>query len=340
MNRTMSTDLISEHVAVIGGGAWGTALACAARRAGNDVVLWARNERVVDDINSGTGNPLYLPDVALDTGIRASTNIAEALEDAFAILLVVPAQHLRDVIAPLAEFCEGRPVALCSKGVERSTGMLMSEVAVACLPSAEIAVLSGPTFAREVAMGLPTAVTLAAARDWVQDAVTRAIGLPTFRPYVTDDVIGAEVGGAVKNVLAIACGIVTGRNMGENARAALVTRGLAEVMRLSQKLGGRPETVMGLSGLGDLTLTCNSPQSRNMSFGIELGKGRGVQEILDERRAVTEGVWSASSVTALARRHGVDMPICEAVNAIVTDRADIDATIQALLNRPFRAEGA
>lgn len=336
----MSTEVIPEHVAVIGGGAWGTALACAARRAGNDVVLWARNAQVVDDINNGIGNPLYLPDVALDAGIRATTNMAEALEDAFAILLVVPSQHMRDVIAPVADFCAGRPVALCSKGVERSTGMLMSEVAEACLPDAEVAVLSGPTFAREVALGLPTAVTLAAEKTWVQDAVLKAVGLPTFRPYVTDDVIGAEVGGAVKNVLAIACGIVTGRELGENARAALVTRGLAEVMRLSEKLGGRAETIMGLSGMGDLTLTCNSPQSRNMSFGIELGKGRSVQEILDERRAVTEGVWSAESVTALARKHGVEMPICEAVNAIVTGNADIDATIQTLLNRPFRAEGA
>lgn len=336
----MSTALVSEHVAVIGGGAWGTALACAARRAGNEVVLWARNTQVVEDINSGAGNPLYLPDVVLDTGIRATTNITEALEDAFAILLVVPSQHLREVTAPLADFCQGKAVALCSKGVEQSTGMLMSEVAEACLPESEIAVLSGPTFAREVALGMPTAVTLAAEKTWVQDAILQAVGLPTFRPYVTDDVIGAEVGGAVKNVLAIACGIVTGRQLGENARAALVTRGLAEVMRLSEVLGGRAETIMGLSGLGDLTLTCNSPQSRNMSFGIELGKGRSVQEILAERRAVTEGVWSAESVTALASKHGVEMPICEAVKAVVTDDADIDATIQALLRRPFKAEGA
>lgn len=336
----MSTAVISEHVAVIGGGAWGTALACAARRAGNDVVLWARNGQVVDDINNGAGNPLYLPDVALDAGIRATTSVAEALEDAFAILLVVPSQNLREIVAPLSAFCEGKPVALCSKGVERSTGLLMSEVAEACLPGADIAVLSGPTFAREVALGLPTAVTLAAKERRTQDAIMRAIAFPTFRPYVSDDVIGAEIGGAVKNVLAIACGIVTGRRLGENARAALVTRGLAEVMRLAQKLGGRAETIMGLSGMGDLTLTCNSPQSRNMSFGIELGKGRSVADILGERRAVTEGVWSAESVTALARKHGVEMPICEAVNAIVTDHADIEETIRLLLNRPFKAEGA
>lgn len=328
----------ANSVAVIGGGAFGTALACVARKAGNDVCIWARNQTVVNDINEGRGNPLYLPDVALESGIRATTDMADALEGAQAALLVVPSQHLREIAERMAPHASAKAVALCSKGVERSTGKLMSEVAAQCLPDSGIAVLSGPTFARELAQGLPGAVTLAAAEEWVQNAILQAVGIPTFRPYVSDDVVGAEIGGAVKNVLAIACGIVTGRNLGENARAALVTRGLAEVMRLAVKLGARAETVMGLSGLGDLTLTCNSPQSRNMSFGIELGRGRTVAEILAERRAVTEGVWSAESVCDLADKLKVDMPICQAVNQIVSLGADIEKTISDVLNRPFRQE--
>ena len=330
--------MTANKVAVIGGGAFGTALACVAGKAGNEVRIWARNETVVADINAGRGNPLYLPDVPLDQGISATSDMVEALSGAAAVLLVVPSQHLREIALMMAPHAAGKAVALCAKGVERSTGQLMSEVAGECLPDSGIAVLSGPTFAREVAMGLPGAVTLAATEKWIQDAILKAVGIPTFRPYVSDDVIGAEVGGAVKNVLAIACGVVTGRNMGESARAALVTRGLAEVMRLTAKLGGRAETVMGLSGLGDLTLTCNSPQSRNMSFGIELGRGRTVEEILAERRAVTEGVWSAESVCALAEKLKVEMPICQAVRRIVSGDADIDEAINALLSRPFRSE--
>ncbi|RED48108.1 NAD(P)H-dependent glycerol-3-phosphate dehydrogenase [Aestuariispira insulae] len=328
----------ANSVAVIGGGAFGTALACVARKAGNDVCIWARNQTVVADINEGRGNPLYLPDVSLESGITATTDMAEALEGAQAVLLVVPSQHLREIAERMAPHASGKAVALCSKGVERSTGKLMSEVAAQCLPDSGIAVLSGPTFARELALGLPGAVTLAATEEWVQNTILQTVGIPTFRPYVSNDVVGAEIGGAVKNVLAIACGIVTGRNLGENARAALVTRGLAEVMRLAVKLGARAETVMGLSGLGDLTLTCNSPQSRNMSFGIELGRGRTVAEILAERRAVTEGVWSAESVCDLADKLKVDMPICQAVNRIVSLDADIEKTISDVLNRPFRQE--
>ncbi len=321
---------------IIGGGAWGTALACAARRAGSEVTLWARNRQVVDDINQGHGNPLYLPNTKIESDIVATSNMEEALKGAEVVLLVVPSQHLRDVAKDMAPFVKDIAVAVCCKGVEQSTGALMHEVAQEILPDAHIAIVSGPTFAAEVAIGLPTAVTVASKDVNARDIIMRAVAAPTFRPYPTEDMIGAEIGGAVKNVLAIACGIVTGRKLGENARAALVTRGLAEVMRLGEKLGAKPETLISLCGLGDLTLTCNSPQSRNMSFGIELGHGRSVQSILDERRAVTEGVWSAVSVMELSKKLDVDMPICQAVNEIVTDGAEIDETIRKLLNRPLR----
>ncbi|MTI11226.1 NAD(P)H-dependent glycerol-3-phosphate dehydrogenase [Curvivirga aplysinae] len=323
---------------VIGGGAWGTALACASRRAGSDVILWARNTQVVEDINEGRGNPLYLPETRLDAGICATGDMKEALAAAEVILLVVPSQHMRKVAEEMAPYVAGKAIALCCKGVEQATGALMHEVAQEVMPEAHIAILSGPTFASEVAIGLPTAVTVASRHEASRELIMKAVAAPTFRPYPTDDLVGAEIGGAVKNVLAIACGIVTGRELGENARAALVTRGLAEVMRLGEKLGAKSETLMSLCGLGDLALTCNSPQSRNMSFGIELGKGRSVETILAERRAVTEGVWSATSVTDLARRLDVDMPICEAVNRIVTDGADIGETIRQLLNRPFHGK--
>lgn len=321
---------------IIGGGAWGTALACAARRAGSEVTLWARNAQVVEDINAGKGNPLYLADTRIEAGIKATADIRDALEGADVVLLVVPSQHMRHVAQTMAPFCTDKVVALCCKGVERSTGALMHEVAAEVLPEAKIAILSGPTFASEVAIGLPTAVTVASKDKAARDLIIQAVAAPTFRPYPTDDMVGAEIGGAVKNVLAIACGIVTGRKLGENARAALVTRGLAEVMRLGERLGARSETLMSLCGLGDLTLTCNSPQSRNMSFGIELGQGRSVQGILDERRTVTEGVWSAASVMSLADKLEIDMPICNAVNAIVTDNADIGETIRQLLGRPIK----
>lgn len=321
---------------IIGGGAWGTALACAARRAGSDVTLWARNAQVVEDINAGKGNPLYLADTRIEAGIKATSNIEEALEAADVVLLVVPSQHMRQVAQSMAPFCSGKSIALCCKGVERSTGALMHEVAGEVLSDAKIAILSGPTFASEVAIGLPTAVTVASKDEAARDLIIQAVAAPTFRPYPTDDMVGAEIGGAVKNVLAIACGIVTGRKLGENARAALVTRGLAEVMRLGERMGARSETLMSLCGLGDLTLTCNSPQSRNMSFGIELGQGRSVQGILDERRTVTEGVWSAASVMSLADKLEIDMPICQAVNSIVTDNADIGETIRQLLGRPIK----
>jgi glycerol-3-phosphate dehydrogenase (NAD(P)+) len=327
-----------QRIGIVGGGAWGTALAVTARRAGRDVVLWAREAEVVTAVNQRHENPLFLPGIAVDPAIAATGDVAAAAS-ADAVLLVVPAQHLRavaDAIAPTLR--PGAAVVICAKGVEEASGALMSEVAAAALPGARLAILSGPTFAGEVARGLPTAVTLATVDQALGGALIAALGTRSFRPYLSADVVGAEIGGAVKNVLAIACGIVAGRRLGDNARAALITRGLAEMVRLAQAKGGRAETLMGLSGLGDLTLTCTALQSRNHSLGFALGEGTALDEILARRRSVAEGVSSAAAVTALARRLGVDMPIVAAVDAILHHGADIDGSIASLLARPFRGE--
>lgn len=327
------------RMTIIGAGAWGTALSCVARRAGHDATIWARESEVVDAINAGKGNPIYLPDIGLEPGIAATTDIAAAVKDADAVLMVAPSQFLRGVAATMQpHLAPGTPVILCAKGIEHDTLALMTEAAADALPGTPIAVLSGPTFAREVAQGLPTAVTLACADAALGQKLVDMIGIPLFRPYLSGDLIGAEIGGAVKNVLAIACGIVTGKKLGDNTRAALITRGLAEMARLGTAKGGRPETLMGLSGLGDLTLTCNGPQSRNMSLGMALGEGRKLEDVLAERQSIAEGVFSAASVVALAAKLGVDMPICAAVDQVINHGADIDAAIAGLLSRPFRAE--
>jgi glycerol-3-phosphate dehydrogenase (NAD(P)+) len=328
-----------ERLAVIGGGAWGTALAATARRAGRTVVLWARDVDVVDSVNYRHENPAYLPGVRLDPTICATADLGEAAGGAEAALLVVPSQHLRTVARNLRPHLPtGVPVLLCAKGVEQRSLALMTEVAAEELPEAPRAVLSGPTFAAEVARGRPTAVTVAASDPDLASRFAAALGTPSFRPYASDDPVGAEIGGAVKNVLAIACGIVTGRRLGDNARAALITRGLAEIVRLAVAKGGRAETLMGLSGLGDLTLTCTAMQSRNHSLGVALGEGRTLADVLAERRSVAEGVASAASVTALAARLGVEMPIAAAVDAILHRGAAIDDTVAQLLARPFRRE--
>jgi glycerol-3-phosphate dehydrogenase (NAD(P)+) len=327
------------RIAIIGGGAWGTALGCVARRAGHEATLWVREQDVVDAINAGKGNPIFLPGIALEPGITATSDMAAALAGADAVLLVAPSQFLRAVATSMRPHLKsGTPVVLCAKGIEHDTLALMTEAAQAALPDSPIAVLSGPTFAREVAQGLPTAVTLACADTTLGQSLVELIGIPLFRPYLSDDPVGAEIGGAVKNVLAIACGIVTGKKLGDNTRAALITRGLAEMARLGVAKGGKPETLMGLSGLGDLTLTCNGPQSRNMSLGIALGEGRALKDILAERQSIAEGVFSAASVVALAAKLGVEMPICAAVDQVINHGADIERAIAGLLSRPFRAE--
>jgi glycerol-3-phosphate dehydrogenase (NAD(P)+) len=328
---------VIQRIGVVGAGAWGTALAATARRAGRDVTIWAREADVVVSINGQGRNALFLPDVALE-GIRATGDLAEmGRQDA--LLLVVPSQFLAAVCRQLKPHLPNRvPVVLCAKGVELSTGRLMSELVEQELPGAPVAVLSGPTFAIEVARGLPTAITLASGDAGLAQSLADALGGPMFRPYVTDDVVGAEMGGAVKNVLAIACGVVEGRGLGQNARAALITRGLAEMVRLAMAKGARQTTCMGLSGLGDLMLTASSTQSRNYSLGVALGQGRALADILAERRSVAEGVDNARSVTELAASLGIDMPICRAVAGLVSGAVPIDDLIAGLLSRPFAGE--
>lgn len=327
-----------QRYGIIGGGAWGTALASVLRRAGRDVVIWAREPEVIAAINRDHANPLFLPGIALDPGIAATADLAAAAA-ADALLLVAPAQHLRGLATALApHLAASVPLVICAKGIEEQSGALMSEVVAAIMPAAPLAVLSGPTFAAEVARGLPTAVTLAAHDAALGRRLIAAMGTREFRPYLSGDVAGAQIGGAVKNVMAIACGIIMGRGLGDNARAALITRGLAEMVRLACAKGGKAETLMGLSGLGDLTLTCSSTQSRNHALGVALGKGEKLADFLAARRSVAEGVSSAAAAAALARRLDVDMPIVFAVEAILHHGAKIDDAIDALLTRPFKEE--
>jgi glycerol-3-phosphate dehydrogenase (NAD(P)+) len=323
---------------VIGGGAWGTALAQVLARAGLEPVLWAMEAEVVAAINAEHANPLFLPGVDLEPVIRASGNLAD-LAGCELVLAVAPAQHLRAALSAFAPHARpGVTVMLCAKGVEQGTLKLMAEVLADTIPGAAPAVLSGPSFAGEVARGLPTAVTLAAPTLDAAQALAETIASPAFRPYASDDMAGAEAGGAVKNVLAIACGVVEGRGLGRSAHAALITRGFAELTRLAVALGGRAETVAGLCGLGDLVLTCSSPQSRNYSVGLALGRGETLAETLAGKRTVAEGVASAPAVVGLAQRLGVETPICAAVDAILAGRVGVDAAIAGLLSRPLRAE--
>jgi glycerol-3-phosphate dehydrogenase (NAD(P)+) len=323
---------------VIGGGAWGTALAQVAASAGLAPLLWAREAEVVEAIASRHENPLFLPGIPLDVAIAATPRLDDLLACDI-LLAVTPAQHLRATLAALAgKARRDLPVVLCAKGVEGGSLKLMTEVLAETLPGAAPAVLSGPSFAAEVARGLPTAVTLAAADAGLARALAAAFATPTFRPYVSGDMIGAEAGGAIKNVLAIACGVADGRGLGASAQAALITRGFAELARLAVALGGEAETVAGLCGLGDLVLTCSSRQSRNMSLGHALGSGASLEDALAGKLSVAEGLSSAPAVVALAARHGVDMPICQAVRAILAGELAVGPAIAGLMTRPLRAE--
>ena len=333
------TNSAVTQIGIIGAGAWGTALATVAQSAGCKVIIQAQEPEVVEAINRDHENTIFLPGIKLDGAIRATSDAAEAAQ-ADAVLLVTPSQHLRAVTAALKDSWQtGVPAVICAKGIEQKTSALMSEVLAETLPGVTAAVLSGPTFAVEVAKGLPTGVTLACADHAIATMLTESLGTPTFRTYRSPDIIGAQLGGAVKNVLAIACGIVDGKGLGENTRATLITRGLAEIARLGIAKGALAETLMGLSGIGDLTLTCNAMQSRNFSLGVALGRGQPLEDILAERRSVAEGVYTASSVTDLAGRLGVDMPICLAIDGVLNHFAEIDATIDGLLARPYGEEG-
>ena len=307
---------IFRTVGVIGAGAWGTALALVCARAGLDVALYAREPEVAEDVNVRRENRAFLPGIALDPGVHAVSQ-PQDLAGRDLYLNVTPAQHLRSSLRAFAPVISaGTPMVHCAKGIEQGSLKLMTEVLAETLPDARAAVLSGPSFAAEVARGLPTAVTLACPDEALGTALARAVAGPGFRPYAATDMVGAEVGGAVKNVLAIACGVSEGRGLGRSAHAALITRGFAELTRMAVALGGRAETVAGLCGLGDLVLTCSSPQSRNMSVGLALGQGQSLE----------------------AARIGVEAPICEAVAAILAGEVGVEAAITGLLSRPLKSE--
>lgn len=329
-----------QNIGVIGAGAWGTALAQTLAVAGRDVALWGFEKDCVNAINTKHENTLYLKGVPLSPKIKAVSDLS-ALIDCDALLVVTPAQHMRSSLAPIVnDLRPGLPVMLCSKGIEISTSLFMSEVLAEIAPQVEIAVLSGPSFAIDVAKGLPAAVTIACERQAVGDALCHMIAAPHFRPYLTRDVLGAEIGGAVKNVLAIACGLVLGLGLGRSAHAAIIARGFAEMRRLGLALGGRPETLAGLCGLGDLVLTCSSETSRNMSCGLALGRGESLDDIMAGRAAVTEGVATAPVLKALAAKHHVDMPICSAVADILSGETEMAAALTALLSRELKQETA
>ncbi len=324
-----------KRMGVIGGGAWGTALAQVAAE-GGDTLIWAREPEVVEGINREHVNPVFLPGIALDPAIRATADLAE-MAGCDALLVVTPAQHMRPVLAAMPPLTI--PLVLCATGMEEATTRLMHEVAGEEQPDAPIAVLSGPTFAHEVAARLPAAVTLAVEDRTVGERLRDRLARPWFRPYLSDDVAGAEIGGAVKNVLAIACGVVEGRRLGLNARAALISRGFAEMTRFGLARGARAETLAGLSGLGDLVLTCSSVSSRNFSLGKGLGEGRSAAELLADRRTVAEGAHTAPVLKRAADQDGVDMPIVAAVCALLAGEAGVDEVVERLLARPLRAEG-
>ena len=327
---------MTASIGVVGAGAWGTALAQMLASDGREVLLWAREAGLVDQINQERRNGLFLPSAQLAPSIRATSDFS-ALERLDVLLLVTPAQHLGTVLGQFSG--TGADLVLCSKGIEAGTGRLMADVARDAAPGASLAVLSGPTFAHEVAGGLPTAVTLACSGGEAQwQRLSAAIARPAFRPYYSDDVVGAEIGGAVKNVLAIACGVVDGLCLGQNARAALISRGFAEMVRFGLAMGGQAETLSGLSGLGDLVLTCSSTSSRNYSLGKELGEGATAADALADRRTVAEGAFTAPVLAQLARQKGVSMPIVDAVAALLEGQLPARDAVAQLLARPLRAE--
>ncbi len=324
-----------NHIAVIGAGAWGSALALTCARAGRQVTLWEHDAANAAQL-AAKRESLFLPGMRIDDSIVIAADLADAAR-APAILLVVPAQAVRTVATSLAPLIAGRtPVIVCAKGIERGTKKFMSEVIAECASNAVPAILSGPSFAADVARGLPTAVTLAASEEKLAGELARAIGSASFRPYHSTDVRGVEIGGAAKNVLAIAAGVVAGRGLGASAAAALTTRGFAELVRFGKAYGAKAETLMGLSGLGDLILTCSSPQSRNFTFGVNLGRGQKPDAI---HGGLAEGVFTAPVLLEMARERGVDMPISSAVNALLAEKMSVDAAIESLLSRPFKAEG-
>ncbi len=330
--------MIVARIGVLGGGSWGTALAHLAARAGQAPVLWARNREVVAALNSSHRHPRFLVGIDLDPAINATADLGEACHSDV-VLLVVPAQAVRDIANRMVALLPpGVPVICCSKGLEIESGALLSEILRARLPEHPIGCLSGPTFAAEAVAGMPTAVTLAFDDTALASGLAQDLGSATFRPYVSNDVIGTEVAGAIKNVLAIACGIASGQGFGENTRAALITRGLAEAIRFAVALGGQPKTLAGLSGIGDLAMSCASRQSRNFRFGEALGAGAAISAALADSGGVVEGHYSAAPVLARAEALSVELPICSAVNAILNCGVAVQDVIDGLMHRPLRNE--
>jgi glycerol-3-phosphate dehydrogenase (NAD(P)+) len=324
-----------DRITVLGAGAWGTALANVTARAGRTVTLWARDPKAAKAMADTRESP-RLPGIKLDRGVTVTADIAAAAKTD-AVLIVVPAQALRDVASRIEDVIpSGTPVVACAKGIERGSHKFMTEIVAECAQTALPAILSGPSFAADVARGLPTAVTLAAKDAGLAERLAQALGSAAFRPYHSTDVRGVEIGGAAKNVLAIAAGIVAGRGLGASAAAALTTRGFAELFRFGRAFGARPETLTGLSGLGDLLLTASTPQSRNFSFGVALGKGEKPTEASHGKLA--EGALTASALVELARARNIDMPVATAVTAVLDGTLTVDAAIESLLTRPFREE--
>lgn len=326
------------NISIIGAGAWGTALAEVISRQGNQVNLWAREDDVVKSINTLNENTLYLPNIKLSELIIAQNNLDNVI-NCDLLLMVTPSQFMRSVLEDIKDnLNDSIPVVLCSKGIETKTLSLMNEITQSIIPKNPLAILSGPSFAIDVVNNKPTAVTLACKDLSIGKNIADSISLPTFRPYLSEDIVGAQIGGATKNVIAIAAGVVEGQNLGDSARAATIARGFSEINRLAVALGGQEETLSGLSGMGDLLLTCNSITSRNFSLGIKLGKGLSVEEATDGLSSIAEGMYSAKAIDKLSKKLDVEMPITNAVNDLIEKKRSLDEIIDDLLSRPIRRE--
>lgn len=337
MAETTSSSTPYATIGVIGAGAWGTSLALTAARAGRAVRLWAREPEVVATISTTRENSQFLPGVTLPASITPTSDLSEAA-NADALLIVSPAQYLRPTLTALSGFTRpGTPLLVCAKGIERGTGKLVPEVLAEAAAAFEPAILSGPSFAHDAALGLPTAVTIAARGD-IAGRLQTSLGHASFRPYATNDLIGVALGGAAKNVYAIACGIVSGMGLGESARAALIARSFAELTRLGVKLGARPETLMGLSGLGDLVLTASSPQSRNFHFGQEVGRGRPIADLRKPGTPLAEGVETAPALVTRARAEAIELPIAETMASVLDGTLPLEQSIARLMSRPLKPE--
>jgi len=329
---------MTKTIGVIGAGAWGTAMAQALSAGGKTVQIWARETEVVTAINDQNENTIFLKGVPLDKNLTSTSDLKDIAKHDI-LLMVTPAQHVRATLEQLrSDLNPDTPIVLCSKGIELETGLLLSQVAEEIIPGQPIAILTGPSFASEIAIGLPSAVTIAAKSESLRRDLQENLGVKHFRPYVVQDMIGTQLSGAIKNVIAIACGIVSGRKLGESARAALVTRGVAEIARLAVAMGGKRDTLLGMCGIGDLMLTCSSMKSRNYSLGFALGEGKSMDEVLGSRNSVTEGIHTAKATLKLAKKNAVDMPITEAINKALNEGLSIDEAIEEMLNRPFRYE--